>query len=175
VTPDKDDLKLPASQFVSGYAIGLPFLKPVTRDDGSIVWLTTSNAAVTLLVDGHDVDEFGNGVNPYHYLLAYRTEEIEYVIVSGSNYTGYVISVKTNKNAFSKPPNFVQRYGSGYKTIQPFTRSTAYWIPDLKTDDTGAATVRFKNIAHEPLSVVLQGVGGDGEIIDHSVLISPPL
>jgi hypothetical protein len=185
VTPGKDDLNLPASQFVSAYAIGLPFLKPVTFGDGSMIWVTTSGAGVRLLIDGFDVDEHKTGVNPYHYLMMYRTDEIENVMISGSNYTGYTIRVKINKNASRGPRNFVQRYARGYKRADEFhgnqlltaagtsAGTTMYWNPHLTTDDSGSAKVASCIIGSKPISVILQGIGMNGEIIDHTLLISP--
>jgi hypothetical protein len=185
VIPGKDDMKLPASQFVSGYAIGLPFLKPVTLQDGSVIWLTTSNKAVTLFIDGYEVDEFKTGTNPYHYLMAYGTDEIEYIVVTGSNHTGYSISVKTNQNALRWRRNFVGRFAHGYKTFHSFDpersslvqsaqhETTIYWNPDLITDDNGGAIVIARAVMGKPLSMVLQGIGAGGEIIDQTIECEP--
>ena len=185
VTPGKDDLNLPASQFVSAYAIGLPFLKPITFGDGSMMWVTTSGAGVRLLIDGFDVDEHKTGVNPYHYLMLYRTDEIENVMITGSNYTGYIIRVKINKNASRGPRNFVQQYARGYKSADEFhgnphltvagtsARTTIYWNPHLTTDDSGTAKVSSRIIGSKPISVVLQGIGMNGEIIDYTLSVAP--
>lgn len=181
VIPDKDDMKLPASQFVSGYALGLPFLKPFTFPDGSMMWLTTNNKAVTLFIDGYEVDEFKTGTNPYHYLMGYGTDEIEYVVVTGSNHTGYTISVKTNHNSPHWRHNFVRQYAHGYKSFRPFdpklgslvqsarSGETIYWNPNLITGDSGIVIVIAKAVMDKPASVVLQGIGDSGEIIDHTI------
>ena len=148
-------------------------------------WVTTSGATVRLLIDGYRVIDEGSGINPYHYLMTYRTEEIENVLITGSNRAGYTISLKTNKNASRRPRNFVTQYARGYEIYRTFEEETnlstensssgitIYWKPYVTVDDNGMAAIRIKKITGKSAYLFLQGIGANGRIIDKIVTISP--
>lgn len=96
---------------------------------------------------------------------------------------GAVISFNSYKNGFSRPKNQANlRYTTlqGYSNVREFYspqytdkilpdvkdyRRTLYWNPDVKTDSTGNALVRFfNNSSCKTMKISAETITKDGEI-----------
>jgi hypothetical protein len=172
IRPGTDDYHLFASSFISRYVPELPFLK----SDGYFRWLLPSRKPVWIVVDGNYISDNGPGSNPYLLMNAYRTDEIDYIVVSGSGRTGYTISINTKPDKQIRKPGIISQFASGYHWSKTFynpkfeTRkmprrlSTIYWNPYVASDVEGKAaiTVSCKEVRSVIVSVqgISQGVTG---------------
>ena len=170
IKPDATDVKskLSTSQFISRYAMGLPFSTLQTMPDGVEMW-----TGGMIMIDGVEADNTGFGGNPYLLLNAIPIEDIEHVLIRTKR-KAYFISITTKKSS-SQPAGIIRLMSKGYDTAREFyhpkygpldnsstfpdTRITLYWDADIRTDKDGKATVKFYNTDYTArLHIVAEGI-----------------
>jgi hypothetical protein len=167
IRPGSEDYHLFASSFISRYVPELPFLK----NDRNSRWLLSSRKPVWFVIDGNLVDDIGPTTNPYLLMNSYRTDEIEYIIVSGSMRKGYTISIRTKSDRQPSKTGIIHQFASGYRWAKtfykpkfedpmsfPYRATTIHWDPYVATDAEGKAVVNIPSREARTLTVTVQGI-----------------
>ncbi|MEP7321067.1 MAG: hypothetical protein ABI761_04070 [Saprospiraceae bacterium] len=161
IRPTVLDLKTGSNQFISKHFIPLPFLKPLTLQDGSIVWTYGHYGPVRVIIDGINANYLSADNNPYLAIQSVPVDQIDYVIIQSIILKGTTIFIKTKKEFENSKTDFTRQLVKGYNKNREFYhpkygpadekssvadhRITLYWNPDLKTDKNGQATIKFYN------------------------------
>jgi hypothetical protein len=167
IRPGTEDYHLFASSFISRYVPDLPFLK----NDEYYRWLLPSRKPVWIVIDGNFINDTGPASNPYLLMNAYRTDEIDYILVSGTTRKGYTILIHTKSDSPMQKSGIVTQFASGYQWSKTFYKpkflqrklvperlTTIYWDPYVATDAEGKAVINISCKEARALIVSVQGM-----------------
>lgn len=175
IRPSPDDLKVTTTQFLSRYAMGLPFAKPVRDADGQEIWVTLANASIVINIDGTVLEPMGQTSNPVLILNSIPMEDLDFVAVQGTNRHGYYIYIKTKGQGNKPNSRMIKLRVDGYYNSREFyhpqygptdnysslpdRRITLYWNPDFKTSDKLRVPLKFFNSdTAKNLTIVAEGI-----------------
>ncbi|HEY4656523.1 MAG TPA: hypothetical protein VIH22_18520, partial [Cyclobacteriaceae bacterium] len=163
IVPTKDDLKLPADQFISRQRPALRHLRQAYMPNGDPVWVAPRAGVVSVFIDGVLLEGLEPSENPYYKLNYVPIDLIENVEIYEPLLGGIMVYITSRKTPLSFGPGsgITSMLAQGYLWPRQFyqpkyespdsTNLTAdhrqilHWDPNVRTNSNGVAEVRFFN------------------------------